>query len=164
MFSVFFNNLGVEQVKAHFTPIFSLEGNDCTYSFWDDHLFYLIIDLAEKRIETFSTDGFVRRTIDTRARMAIFLPKYKPIHGSNTLLLMISCCCSSFAFSLRFRCWMFHLWNLIISVTWSSIYFEVMNHLYIPLLISAKARLVAFFFMKRRKYVPPVFNPCSFVT
>ena len=30
----FFNNLGVEQVKAHFTPIFfSLEGNDCTYLF-----------------------------------------------------------------------------------------------------------------------------------
>ena len=134
MFSVFFNNLGVEQVKAHFTPIFSLEGNDCTYSFWDDHLFYLIIDLAEKRIETFSTDGFVRRTIDTRARMAIFLPKYQPIHRSNTLLLMISCCCSSFAFSLRFRCWMFHFMesdyfrNLIFHIFWSNesfVYFTI---------------------------------------
>jgi len=48
MFSVFFNNLGVEQVKAHFTPTFSLEGNDCTYLFLDGHLFYLIIDMGKQ--------------------------------------------------------------------------------------------------------------------
>lgn len=121
---------------------------------------------VDERIGTLSTENFVRRKKETGARMAMFPPKYKPLHKSNTLLLVISCCRSSFSFSLRLPCWMFHFLefdychNSIFHTFWSNA-----SQLCSALVICrCKAFCLFSFFMKRQKHAPSVFNPRPLVT